>query len=405
MNEPNERKYNLPPGLGSVYFRKDVGRWTALGPPDANGKRKSGGTFDDPDAATMWLIGHYKGSAPVDVEPQPTRGDVLFRDAIKKWSDGRPVKESTRSGDKGLLRHIKGHNLGARPMGKLRPEHVTQILRELPFNSRKYQFGRRLSTFFGWAEVNGYTLTHLYRRSDASKIVSDTKKRSEEWRRPSTDVVWSAEEIATFIETERNPQYQLTWAIFAVTACRCGEALGLQWLNQHLDDECPWGWAKMNITTSEGSPILEETPKAGERRKLYYGKPFAAYLLTVQAEQAAYRATLPCWDEDGWILDRRTNSRQTMGRWGMFLSPGTVQGAFVRHATRLGLEHAGGPHVIRKSISTIANAEGYDKSLRIDLLGHKPDVTDGYVKTPPAERHRFAEHMSKLLLPSFMLPQ
>lgn len=407
MGELGDRKYTLPPGLGSVYFRKDVGRWAALLPPDANGKRKSGGTFDDADAATMWLIEQYKGSAPVAAESEPERGSVLFRDAIKRWHDGRAGshKDSTRSNDEVVVQHIQRHKLGSRPMGKLRPEHVTQLVNELPFNSRKYMFGRKLSAFFGWAEVNGYTLTHLYRRSDAPRIISDTKKRADEWQRPSSQVVWSVDDIRRFIEDEKNPQYQLVWAIFAVTACRCGETLGMQWFNQFLDDQYPWGWVQKNVTTSPHAPIVAATPKGNIRRPVYFGAPFAAHLRAVQEAQTAYRANCPRWDDDDWLLDRRTNSRQTTGRWGMYLSPGTVQGAFTRHATRLGLEDGGGPHVIRRSISTIANAENYDKNMRIDVLGHQPDVTDNYVKTPPAERHRFAEHMSKLLLPSFMLPQ
>jgi integrase len=401
----NDEDIVLPRGLGSIYFRKDTGKYQALRPPRAGIKRESD-SFATKTEAAMWLIARYNEAAGARVTGDGgmlPRGDVKFRDAVIEWNKRKSIKESTRATIKnGLVMHVRGHTLASRAMGTLVPDHLVLLLDALPFNSRKYTIGRQLSAFCTWAHAHGYTATHLYRQSDAVNIVKATKKRSAEWRRPSTDVVWSPTQTMALIAAEPNPLYQLTFAIMAVTGARCGDVLGLEQALQFLDAEYPWGYFQKNITTTDEAPVIEETGKGGKRRTAFYGSGFAAFLRSARADQLAYRAGCPHWEGD-WLLDRRTASRQTMGRFGMFLSPGTVQHRLATQAARIGNPHGGGPHVLRRSLATLANAKGYDKSMRIDVLGHEPDVSDGYVKTPDDKRHHFAEHMSKLLLPAHML--
>lgn len=397
-------EFVLPPGLGTIYFRKETGKWVAQLPPSRGRRTES---FFDRNDAVMWLIEQYAAGKQVEPEEEGApRGGALFRDVIADWSKNRIISESTRAGEKQLISYVRKHRLGSKPMGKLRPDHVKQLMSDLPVNTRRIKFGRKLSVFFGWAVDNGYTTVDLYARSGAKKIVQMAMQRRGEWKRDSTDVVWSAEQIATFIAAEKDPQYQLTWALLAVSAGRCEDVLGLEWGLQYLDEKFPWGLFQKGITTSDTDPIVVPVPKGGERRKVFWGLALGAHLQCVQVEQAEFRASCSRWEENAdWILDRRVKSRRTMfGRWGMHLAPGTVQHRIPRHAARLGLERAGS-HVFRRSLATLASDLGYNRSMIIDVLGHKPGVTDGYIKTSDSARHDFAEHMTKLLLPPGFLKE
>ncbi len=391
----------LPPGLGSIYFRKDTGKWQALRPPKPGVKRDNK-AFETKTEAAMWLIGQYN-VAKAEEDTSSAEGGVKFCDAVVTWNEERSAKKGTKDQAKnGLIKEVTAHKFSAVAMGDLQPKHVSKVLDDMAFGSRKLNVGRQLSAFCGWAYANGYTKKHLFLLSEGPSILSRVKKRSDEWRRESTDVVWTPDEIMLFIDAEEKPYYKLAFALLAVSGARCGDVVGLEWNQQNLNDMHPWGWFQKNVTTTNNDPSIEEVGKGGQRRRVYYGCGFATYLRRAQDEQRAYREDCPNWAGD-WVVDRRLRSRQTMGRFGLHLSPGSLENHVTEHAARIGLTHAGGPHVFRRSLSTLADDLRYTKSMRLDVLGHKPGVADNYVKQTPEKRHEFAEHVSKLLLPSYML--
>ena len=81
---------------------------------------------------------------------------------------------------------------------------------------------------------------------------------------------------------------------------------------------------------------------------------------------------------------------------------------FNRHAKECGLDNLGGPHGLRRTLATLMASKAFvkglelsesaAKSLRIDHLGHSPDVADGYVKTKESMMHAAARQIRKLFL-------
>jgi integrase len=375
---------------GSVSRRKD-GRWLAQLPPSMGRRSK---VHDDEDSGWLWLR-QENAKATLDVGrdgKNPAR--VLVKDLIEVWLAAVLLKETTLIDyRKCIAAHVNSSPFGALTVGEVRGMDIDKLLQAAPKNWTRLHLSSILSTFFDWAENNRFTVGNPYRQSDAKRIGQITKRTLE--RRASSDIAWTPEQLVLFIAHEPCVVYRDYWIFVAATGARRGEAIGARWPNIHPAEG--WGWLQDNVTTAANKTIYSDTPKNWKRRRTYFGPVVGQMLLARKKEQEKHKATCGTWSGD-WVFDRRNGKGKTFHH-GTHLSPGSVTNRFNRHTAELGLPSLAGPHGLRRTFATIAEAEGFNPSALTKALGHTPSLQNLYPKASESDMLRLAARLTELILP------
>jgi len=377
--------------LNASIYQKPNGKWVAQLPPSL-GKRTK--TVTTEPEAKQWVREQYAKLWLGHDGDTPDR-NVRLGELIMKWLESKVLAGSTREDYRiRLNKYVVDHPLGHSPIGELRPHHVDILVKGTPENWTRIHLAKILSKFFDWCDANDYTSKNLYARSsETPRLVKNAYRivRNEN-RQESTDTVWEPKDFVRFLEHEPDPVYRALWMFIAVTGVRRGEAIGLLWTNVDLDGG--WAWIADNVTTGGSEIFHGKRPKNQVRRKVYFDQFTAAILRNLKIDQDVFRQTHESWVGD-FVFDRRRGWGKAYEP-GIHLAPATVTQRFVRHAGECGLPNIGGPHGLRRTLATLMENNDFSKSLRIDFLGHTPDVADGYVKTKESMMHAAARRISEL---------
>lgn len=384
----------------SVY-QKPNGKWVAQLPPSLGKRTKTVATEAE---AWAWVREQYAKLWLGHDGDKPDR-TIRLGDLIIKWLESKTLSGATREDYRiRIEKYVVGHLLAHSPIGELRPHHVDLLVRSTPENWTRIHLSKILAKFFDWCDANDFTNKDLFARaSEVDRLVKNAYRivRANH-RRESTERTWEPKEFVRFMEHEPSPVYRALWMFIAVTGARRGEAIGLIWENVNLDEG--WCWLADNVTTGGSFIFHEPVPKNRVQRKVYFDPFMVAVLRVLKADQDAHRATRKEWTGD-FVFDRRRGWGKGYAP-GIHLAPATVTQRFNRHASECGLDNLGGPHGLRRTLATLMTSKAFieglglsesaAKSLRIDYLGHSPDVSDGYVKTKESMMHAAARRISEL---------
>lgn len=374
---------------GSVGRRG--GRWLAQLPPSMGRKGK---IHDTEAEARLWLRQRIL-TEMLGIQGPERAARLTVSELIDSWLDLADLAESTRIDYRIRTdRRVKPQLLGSMAIGDVLPMHINACLQAAPANWTRIHVAKILSPFFAWAEVNRFTVGNPYRQSDAKSICKKQRKRNQ--KRDSSETAWTPEQLVTFVEHESDPVFRDYWVFVAATGARRGESIGARWSNMHAAE----GWCLLadNITTAGNAIIHGDAPKNGETRKAYFGPVVAKMLLARHDDQEAYRAGHTSWSGD-WVFDRRRGKGPRFFP-GVHLAPATVTARFNRQAKELGLPYLAGPHGLRRTFSTIAEAERFLPSVRTKAMGHTPDIHGLYPKPSVTDMQALAERLAELILPN-----
>jgi len=170
---------------------------------------------------------------------------------------------------------------------------------------------------------------------------------------------WSAEQLFAFLESVKGERLYALWHFLAMTGCRRGEALGLQWCNVDFD--------AARVTSAQallevGNEIQLSEPKSARgRRTIALDPETVAVLRAHHRVQAQER--LHCgagWADTGFAFATED---------GQALQPWRISKGFEQLRRRAGLTQI--PlHGLRHTYATVALSSGINPRIVSGRLGH-----------------------------------
>jgi integrase len=201
---------------------------------------------------------------------------------------------------------------------------------------------------------------------------------------------WSAEQLFAFLESVREDRLYGLWHFLAMTGCRRGEALGLQWSNVDLDG------ARVTIDRAllevGGELRIAEPKSARGRRTIALDLETLAVLRTHHRRQVAER--LRCgasWTDSGFVF---------VTEQGAPLAPWRITKAFETHRGAADLPHI--PlHGLRHTYATLALSSGINPRIVSGRLGHSTVAftLDVYSHVLPQADEEAASRIAALVRP------
>lgn len=128
--------------------------------------------------------------------------------------------------DRALRKHIRPL-LGHLPLQKIAATDVDRLYREAATKGLAPSSARVLGAIVSAA------LTYAKRKRLLVRNVAEDADPPKLQRVPRT--IWTARELASFLESVRDDRLFALWRLLALTGCRRGEALGLRWLDLDLE--------------------------------------------------------------------------------------------------------------------------------------------------------------------------
>jgi integrase len=185
---------------------------------------------------------------------------------------------------------------------------------------------------------------------------ADPPKASAEQRKLPA---WSAQQLFAFLESVKGERLYGLWHFLAMTGCRRGEALGLQWCNVDLEN------ARVTIDKAlveVGEEIQLSEPKSARgRRTIALDPETVAVLRAHHRSQAQER--LRCgasWSDSGFVFVTED---------GCSLTPWRISMAFQQLRRRAGLPQI--PlHGLRHTYASVALSSGINPRIVSGRLGH-----------------------------------
>ncbi|WP_328463404.1 site-specific integrase [Actinoplanes sp. NBC_00393] len=233
---------------------------------------------------------------------------------------------------------------------------------------------------------------HGYRRPHAQVW---TDGRVEEWERtcehPSV-AVWTATQLATFLEANAEDSLFAFWWLAALRGLRRGELCGLRWAAVDLDRGLLF--VERQRTTA-GYQVVEGDPKtAAGRRAVALDKHTVSILRAHRSRQLNHRdrrhaAGQICVDS-GYVFTRKD---------GQPINPNYATTRFRKLTERAGLPPVR-LHDLRHGAASLAHEAGADLKTLQDLLGHSSIVVtaDTYTSVLPDSQRRCADATAALVL-------
>ena len=170
---------------------------------------------------------------------------------------------------------------------------------------------------------------------------------------------WNAEQLCCFLETVREERLYGLWQFLAMTGCRRGEALGLQWEKVDLEQ----GKVTIDAALLEvgGKPKICEPKSARGRRTIALDPETVSVLKVHHRRQIEER--LRCgvfWVDSGFVFTTDA---------GAALAPWRITKTFESLRSSAGLPHI--PlHGLRHTYATLALSSGVNPRIVSSRLGH-----------------------------------
>jgi integrase/predicted RNA-binding Zn-ribbon protein involved in translation (DUF1610 family) len=169
---------------------------------------------------------------------------------------------------------------------------------------------------------------------------------------------WSAEQLAAFLNSQRDDRLYALWHVLAMTGLRRGEALGLRW--QDVDLEAGRLCVRRALIP-EGSQVAVHEPKTAHGRRVVALDPQTVNVLRGQAaRQLAEQAESEGWEDTGLVF---TNEG------GQALHPWGASRCF-RKAVREAMLPDIRLHDLRHTHATLALQAGIHPKVVSERLGH-----------------------------------
>jgi len=179
------------------------------------------------------------------------------------------------------------------------------------------------------------------------------------WNRPDM-VVWTAEQLRTFLRTVADDRIYAAWLLLATTGMRRGEVLGLRWSDLDLDQGSA-GVVQSRVVAAYGEVLTSEPKTAKGRRAVALDAATTAALRAHRAAQAQERLALgPAWRDSGLVF--------TLADGGP-IHPQRFTAWFGQAAARAGLPRIR-LHDLRHSYATLALGAGIHPKIVSERLGH-----------------------------------
>ena len=177
-------------------------------------------------------------------------------------------------------------------------------------------------------------------------------------RRPQSKpetVIWTADQLRTFFETEKHSPYLVAWLLAGLCGLRRGEICGLEWGD--VSD------STLHIKRSRiavNGAVITKSPKSSSSAR---GIPLPAPLMAaLEAHRSAQTAFAP------WIGAEPPAAIITTPQ-GKAISPGALSHAFKRAVERAGLP-ATHLHALRHTCATLMLNQGVHLRIIQQILGH-----------------------------------
>jgi integrase len=233
---------------------------------------------------------------------------------------------------------------------------------------------------------------HGYRRPHAQVW---TDGRVEHWERtgehPSV-AVWTAKQLATFLETNVEDSLFAFWWLAALRGLRRGELCGLRWAAVDLDRGL---LLVERQRTTAGYTVVEGDPKtAAGRRAVALDKYTVSILRAHRSRQRNHgdhrHAAGKIWIDSGYVFTRKD---------GQPINPNYATTRFRKLTERAGLPPVR-LHDLRHGAASLAHEAGADLKTLQDLLGHSSIVVtaDTYTSVLPDSQRRCADATAALVL-------
>ncbi|WP_328463422.1 site-specific integrase [Actinoplanes sp. NBC_00393] len=225
---------------------------------------------------------------------------------------------------------------------------------------------------------------HGYRRPHAQVW---TDGRVEAWERtgehPSV-AVWTAKQLATFLEANAEDSLFAFWWLAALRGLRRGELCGLRWAAVDLDRGLLF--VERQRTTA-GYTVVEGDPKtAAGRRAVALDKHTVSILRAHRSRQRNFgdrrHAAGKFWTDSGYVFTRKD---------GEPINPNYATTRFRKLTERAGLPPVR-LHDLRHGAASLAHEAGADLKTLQDLLEHSSIVVtaDTYTSVlPDSQRRRY----------------
>ena len=169
---------------------------------------------------------------------------------------------------------------------------------------------------------------------------------------------WSAEQLAAFLDSQRNDRLYALWHTLAMTGLRRGEALGLRW--QDVDLEAG-RLAVRRALVPCGREVLVSEPKTARGRRVVALDPETVAVLKGQAaRQLEEQQAAQSWTDTGLVFTSED---------GEALHPEVVS-RFFRKAVKEAMLPDIRLHDLRHTHATLALRAGIHPKVVSERLGH-----------------------------------
>lgn len=309
------------------------------------------------------------------------RSTLTVEQYLHRWLEAHAleVKPRTRAGYAHLIAVYVVPRIGARRLQDLRPGDLSGLYRDLLAGGGKG--GRPLS-----ARTVEYVHAVL-RKALADAVRTDQvltvnpAERAKRPRKPPGEpvVVWSAADLAGFLEGTRGHRLHAFFRLAAYTGARRGELVNLRWAEVHLGDQDRAGaFVRVRGTVSVIDGVrVEGTTKGGRGRTVSIDPGTAAVLAQHRVAQDADRDTAA----GSWIPGDHV-FRQELGE-PLFPDTPTALMAKLQRQFNAAAVHAGRPglpvirlHDLRHLHATLLLKAGVPIHVVAARLGHAdPAIT------------------------------
>jgi integrase len=206
---------------------------------------------------------------------------------------------------------------------------------------------------------------------------------------PKLKRFWTAQQMGRFLQEARTSHYGPIWLLFAHTAVRRGEALGLRWSD--IDWEGKRLVLSQTMVMVEGKRTFSET-KDRELRTIPLDPELLQALREHRVRQNEQRLKLgEAWQDHGLVFPTEVgtpvNARNLYREYDALCQKAGVPDISI--------------HGIRHSAATLAIASGQDIRTVADLLGHARTSTtsDIYAHALPHRKVELVHALAALLSP------
>lgn len=284
--------------------------------------------------------------------------------------------------------------LGGLKLRDLSPSHLNRLYAELLANGRcDGQDGglsprsvRYTHTILGRAMRDAVR----WQRLKVSPATAAEPPRAKDARAPEM-VTWTAQELNTFLDAEKQTRYWIGWRLLATTGMRRGEALGVRWGDIDFDEGILA--IRQTLTVDDGQLRLVNRTKTGRSRVIHLDTATVAALRSARKAQLEERILFGAGYQDNDLVLCRADGRP--------YHPERFSQEFKRRVTRHKLRRIR-LHDLRHTWATLALAAGVHPKVVQEQLGHASiTITmDVYSHVVPSMKSEAAEKVAGLILGS-----